>query len=289
MTTVVCFLSIGLPLVQLLSTKRTWTELPGALAAGQSASWNSFCLAVLSATVVVALALAPRMGGGGRGSRGRFDAARWMGSLLWLPFLLPGILIGIGLIAIFNRPWFSALLSERGDCGFSVSDPLFRFRLEHDRAGCKTVDPDLLDVARLEGASRWQSFRHVQWPQIGSQIAAVWYLVFLLCLWDVESMILVVPPGGETLALRIFNLLHYGHNAQVNALCLTLLALALAPVLVWKGGLGVRNAWRLLGHRGRGQVPRTPLIPWWFWSWPPPCRLARRHPPSAMSRSEPPL
>jgi len=36
-------------------------------------------------------------------------------------------------------------------------------------------------------------------------------------------MILVVPPGGETLALRVFNLLHYGHNAQVNALCLTLL------------------------------------------------------------------
>ena len=31
-------------------------------------------------------------------------------------------------------------------------------------------------------------------------------------------MILMLPPGGETLALRIFNLLHYGHNAQVNAL-----------------------------------------------------------------------
>ena len=32
--------------------------------------------------------------------------------------------------------------------------------------------------------------------------------------------------GGETLALRVFNLLHYGHNAQVNALCLTLLLVA---------------------------------------------------------------
>ena len=46
-------------------------------------------------------------------------------------------------------------------------------------------------------------------------------------------MILVVPPGGETLALRIFNLLHYGHNAQVNALCLTLLLLALSPLLAY--------------------------------------------------------
>ena len=41
--------------------------------------------------------------------------------------------------------------------------------------------------------------------------------------WDVETLVLIVPPGGETLSLRIFNLLHYGHNSQVNALCLLLL------------------------------------------------------------------
>src|SRR5437764_807799 len=92
------------------------------------------------------------------------------------------------------------------------------------------VDPDLTDAARLNGATGWQMLRHVYWPQIRPQVAAAWYMVFLLCLWDVESMILVVPPGGETLALRIFNLLHYGHNAQVNALCLALLGLALAPL-----------------------------------------------------------
>ena len=88
--------------------------------------------------------------------------------------------------------------------------------------------------------------RHVQWPQIAPQIAAAWYVVFLLCLWDVESMILVVPPGGETLALRVFNLLHYGHNAQVNALC---------PDAAGAGGCpvagGRRGAWCVVrfGHR----------------------------------------
>jgi sugar lactone lactonase YvrE len=76
--------------------------------------------------------------------------------------------------------------------------------------------------------------RHVHWPQIAPQITAAWYIVYLLCIWDVESMILVVPPGGETLALRIFNLLHYGHNAQVNALCVALLAVAVAPLFLWK-------------------------------------------------------
>ena len=40
--------------------------------------------------------------------------------------------------------------------------------------------------------------------------------------------------GGETLAVRIFGLLHYGHNSQVNALCLLLLALAVAPLALWQ-------------------------------------------------------
>ncbi|HSH15503.1 MAG TPA: hypothetical protein VLD18_05675, partial [Verrucomicrobiae bacterium] len=66
--------------------------------------------------------------------------------------------------------------------------------------------------------------------------AAVWYVIYLLCLWDVETLILIVPPGGETLALRVFNLLHYGHNSQVDAICLLLLLLAVWPLFIlWLG------------------------------------------------------
>ena len=59
-------------------------------------------------------------------------------------------------------------------------------------------------------------------------------------------MVLIYPPGGETLALRIFNLLHYGHNAQVNAMCVTLLALAVAPLAAW-------SAWRWMQAKATGK------------------------------------
>jgi hypothetical protein len=122
------------------------------------------------------------------------------------------------------------------------------------RHAMQGVDGDLTDAARLEGASGWQLFRYVEWPQIAPQLGAAWYVVFLLCLWDVESMILVVPPGGETVALRVFNLLHYGHNGQVNALCLTLLALAVAPLALWRGGSAARCLWPRGGERTAGLV-----------------------------------
>lgn len=287
MTVLLCLVAVGLPLLQLVTLKRTWAELPGALAAGQGAIWNSVWFATLSATVVVGLGLAAaewgqgarrarhrsrgkRTQGGegstgenwhsdppgdgrsewadrnvppsqGYGGRGRAPVVGW---LLWLPFLAPGVLLGMGLIVVFNRPGVSFFYQSAGIVilAFVVRYLALGWQAAfHAVAG---VDGELTDAARLEGATRWQMLRHVHWPQIAPQVAGAWYVVFLLCLWDVESMILVVPPGGETVALRVFNLLHYGHNAQVNALCLSLLGLAVAPLALWGGGCGLRAAWR---------------------------------------------
>src|SRR5204862_3785152 len=119
-------------------------------------------------------------------------------------------------------------------------------------------DPDLTDAARLDGASRWAMLRYVQWPQIAPQVGASWYITYLLCLWDVETLVLIYPPGGETLALRIFNLLHYGHNAQVNALCLLLLGLALAPLAgycVFRGSYSLLSGpWSRRRQQGIGTM-----------------------------------
>jgi len=149
-------------------------------------------------------------------------------------------LIGIFLIALFNRPFLAAFYQSIGIVILAYFIRYFALGWNTVSHSVRSVDADLTDAARLSGASRWQILRHVHWPQIASQIAAAWYVVYLLCIWDVESMILVVPPGGETLALRIFNLLHYGHNAQVNALCVALLGVALAPLFLWKASSLVR-------------------------------------------------
>ncbi len=242
-------LAVALPLAQIASVNRTWTELPGALTAGQNAVWNSFWYAAFAATLIIAVGVVYGMWSAPRhlqstGSR-RFRKLKLLGPiaarLLWLPFLLPGVLLGIGLIVIFNRPALAAFYESVGIVLLAFVIRYFAPGRSAAQHALETADPDLTDAARLDGATRWQTLRFVQWPQIAPPLAAAWYIIFLLCLWDVESMILVVPPGGETLALRIFNLLHYGHNAQVNALCLALLALAVAPLVVWCVGRGILN------------------------------------------------
>ena len=243
---ILCALSIGLPVIQLASANRTWTELPGALAAGQSAIWNSVLLAALSATFVIGISFTIATLSYSLRHSSRCNPCNLFNALLWLPFLIPGVLIGIFLIAVFNRPILAAFYQSIGIVILAFVIRYFALGWNTVAHSVRSVDPDLTDAARLSGASRWQILRHVHWPQIASQIAAAWYIIYLLCIWDVESMILVIPPGGETLALRIFNLLHYGHNAQVNALCVALLGVAVMPLLLWKAYSVLRIAWERL-------------------------------------------
>lgn len=227
-------LSSGLPLVQIVTAKRTWAELAGAVEASKVVIWNSFCFAALAATAVVGAALAfNRRDAEARRvkpNQSLLTSAAIIAS--WLAFFIPGVLIGIALIKIFNRPGLVAFYQSVGICLLALAIRYFALAWTAARHAVASLDSDLVDTARLEGATRWQMFRFVVWPQIAPQMFAAWYVVYLLCLWDVESIVLVQPPGGETLALKIFNLLHYGYAAQVNALCLVLLGVAALPLVI---------------------------------------------------------
>ncbi|MCU0771383.1 MAG: ABC transporter permease subunit [Verrucomicrobia bacterium] len=244
-TMALLLLSLALPLWQVMGNARTWTQLPAAIAAGPDAILNSAATASLVATVCVVVAVFAAMPAHRKWSAGRSNAcgvvgATW-GALLWLPFLVPGVLIGIALIQSLNRPRTAWFYQSMGVVLLALTIRYLAIGWGIARHAVRSADADLIDAARIEGASRWQLLRHVLWPQIAPQLAVAWCIVFLLCLWDVETIVLILPPGGETVALRVFNLLHYGHTAHVNALCLVLLGLALVPLLTVAALVKVRS------------------------------------------------
>jgi iron(III) transport system permease protein len=212
-------LTAVLPLVQLGGTARTWLELPGVIRTGSALLWHTFGVAAATASICIGLGL-----------------VTWrlrVGLALWLPFLVPGVLLGIGMIFLFNRPGLEVVYQSAAVVILALVVRYLALGWNGTAYALRHVDRDLTDAARTDGASGWSLLWRVHGPQIAPQVGAAWYVTYLLCLWDVETLLLIVPPGGETLALRIFNLLHYGHSAQVNALCVALLGLALAPLFLW--------------------------------------------------------
>lgn len=246
-TVVLLTISLGLPLSHLFLTTRTWAEWPTAWAGAQTAVLHSVWYAGAAATLVTGLGLALcglRTRGSGRGA-----------SLLWFTFLIPGILLGVGLLQLFNRPWLSAVADSSAIVLIALTVRYGALGIVPTRRAVAQNAARLEEAARLDGLGWGERVRHVFWPAAGPAAGAAWYVVYVLCLWDVETLLLLYPPGGETLAVKIFNLLHYGHTAHVNALCLALLAVALAPLGLWMAGRAV-TVWQ----KSRAVVPGLLLL-----------------------------
>jgi ABC-type Fe3+ transport system permease subunit/DNA-binding beta-propeller fold protein YncE len=228
--------SLLLPLYQLLSNTRTWTEFLPAISAGRAALWNSIFFAFSAAIILTILGQILRT------SRSVFWA--------WIFYLAPGVLLGIALIYLFNRPPFTAFYQSVGIVLLAYTLRFLALAWTSARVAHSSVDRSLTDTVKLFGANRWQQFRLAEWPQSKWMLLGGAYILYLLFLWEVETLLLIIPPGRETLALRVFNMLHYGHAGQVDALCVWLLIVALAPLALYAA----------FTHARRLFIPATALL-----------------------------
>ena len=97
----------------------------------------------------------------------------------------------------------------------------------------RRLDPALVDAARVHQRSRLHGWWRVRLPLLGPGLVAAACVVFVLTLGELAATVVVVPPGSQTLTLRIYNYLHYGASDAVAALCL-----AMAVVVVAVTGAG---------------------------------------------------
>jgi ABC-type Fe3+ transport system permease subunit/DNA-binding beta-propeller fold protein YncE len=234
----VVIVSLVLPLAQLLSSSRTWAEFGPAIAAGRNAAWNSFLFGVVPAFIVVLGGLVLTFPGANK--------TIWIGILSWFFFLMPGVLLAIGLIWTLNRPGLVSFYQSAGVVLLAFFIRYFAIGWTGARVSAQAGDRSLADVIATFGGSRWAQFRFAAWPKSKYLLLGTFYIVYLLCLWEVETLVLIVPPGRETLALRVFNMLHYGHASQVDALCVWLLIFALVPLCVFISAINMGRMARVL-------------------------------------------
>jgi ABC-type Fe3+ transport system permease subunit/sugar lactone lactonase YvrE len=224
-------LSLGIPLLRLVQSPRTWAELVPAVRAGSGALWTSAWIAASVAVVLLVITL---------GLARKVDWFRRIGPLAWLWFLTPGILTSSLWVPILAKP-VAAWVADSALAYWLVLIPRYlALAWSLATVAASRVDPTVVESLRMAGCGPVRSWLLGTWPQMRGLCLAGAYATYLLVLWDVESILLVMPPGLETAAVRVFNLLHYGHAGQVNALCLALLGLAVLPLALWAVGSRIR-------------------------------------------------
>ena len=206
------FLATLIPLFGLVGgATGSWTG------AGLWLAWPAFLFSIGLAIVVsgMAVAIANPLGDfiAGKGD------LRWI-MLFLFPICFPPVLVGFAHAVAWSRPEL-AFLHGKGagllTAHLSRILPLCLLLTLLARRGAGRSSAS--DAALLSG-NRWLRFR-LGFPVI----LPVFLLGFLLSLRELDVSLLTIPPGGETLPLRLFNLMHYGAGTDVCRLGLLLSAL----------------------------------------------------------------
>jgi iron(III) transport system permease protein len=214
---------------------RTWsaTKVAEQLAKAprdfQGELWLSTKIGAAAATAALALALP--LAWSMRRSLGGVPVQHWP----WLRLLMlslcltvPGPLLGVATIRLLNRPPDSPLaaLAWLYDSNFAPwlvqmlrALPLATLIMWPAFASVPQV---MLDTAATDGTGWWGRLLRIALPQRWPAAAAAWLVGFAVALGELAATILVMPPqrGATALSIQIFQLLHYGVDDRVAAICL---------------------------------------------------------------------
>ncbi len=231
---------------------------PDELAAGFSdpAVWPALRLSLLTTTVSLVVVVVGGLPLAWTLSQARGRMARVLRPVetaLQLPIVMPPAVAGVALLLAYGRRgWLGAHLPEGWHIGFTtlavilaeifVSAPFF---LQTATAAFRSLDPELLSVARALGASRSRVFFRVVLPLAARGLAAGAAMSWARALGELGATLMFagnLQGVTQTAPLAVYTALESDFwAAQAMALVLVVVAfgvLLLVRALARRGGLG---------------------------------------------------
>lgn len=153
--------------------------------------------------------------------------------LSFVPLAIPAITIGIGLIKVWNRPLLDAVYATPLILIIGCMTRFFSFSAIVVSCGLKQISPRLEEAGRLFDPSWFRVTRKIMIPLLAPSLSVGFFIVFILSFAELGATLLVIPPGSETIPIKIYNLMHYGAGERVAALSMWLVAIIFALSLVF--------------------------------------------------------
>lgn len=205
---------------------------------------TSLVISAVSATVITILAFSLAYLRRRRRGFGFPQAASFLGLL---PFLVSGPVIGVALIATWNRPGLPALVYDSVLVLVFACAARFLFFAERGfGAALADIEASVEEAAHVFGVPWWRQVTGILLPLLWPAVVGLWGLTFVLCMGELDATALVCPPGATPLPVRVFSLMHYGPGRLVAALSVitvgVILACAALTATLYAKGRRVRDA-----------------------------------------------
>ncbi|OFX31637.1 MAG: hypothetical protein A2Z07_08710, partial [Armatimonadetes bacterium RBG_16_67_12] len=156
---------------------------------------------------------------------------RWVIDItIMLPFVLPGIMVGVAILTAFNGPPFN--LAGTGTIlliAYFIRRLPYTFRSGF--AALTQTDVSLEEASLTCGATQATTFRRVTLPLIAPGVLAGATITFATLLGELTTTLLLYSARWKTISVKIFEFVSYDQTGPASALGALLVATVL--VTVW--------------------------------------------------------
>ncbi len=175
--------------------------------------------------------------------RYRFPFLRALGTLIFIPMVIPEVIMGVSLLILFTvaagplNVWLASFTGAEFERGFLTlivahTTFCFPFVLVAVQARLAGIDPHIEEAAMDLGAPPLKAFRLVILPYLLPAIIAGALMSFTLSLDEVIVSFFVTGPHSQTLPLKVYGLAKKGLDPSLNAVsAVFILATAVLVVL----------------------------------------------------------
>ncbi|SFF14919.1 iron(III) transport system permease protein [Paenibacillus algorifonticola] len=172
---------------------------PGS--ASLEALLNSFGLSIVASTIAVVLgtwfALTVQ--------RSRTPGQKLVDLFSLLPNTVPGIVIVVGLILLWNAKWMPIpLYNTYGMVVLTYVILFLPYTVQYVKASYGQIDPMLLQAGQVFGGRRLYVLRRILLPLLLPGMLAGWMMTFTIANRELVASLLVLPPSMKTSATYIF-------------------------------------------------------------------------------------
>ncbi|MBR3257207.1 ABC transporter permease subunit [Candidatus Saccharibacteria bacterium] len=186
---------------------------------------NTLLIAVLSTLISTVIGTISAVGF----KKYNFFGEKFVGKLIYIPIVIPEIVMGISLLAIFTffkieLGFFTVLLAH---IAFSIP-----FVITSVRSTLYSFSENIEEAAEDLGATNFETFRYVTLPMIKPGIISGAILAFTLSLDDVVISYFAAGPGTNTLPLYIYSNIKTGITPDVNALTTLMLVVTILALFI---------------------------------------------------------
>ncbi|ATO49238.1 ABC transporter permease [Brevibacillus laterosporus] len=194
---------------------------------------NSLIIAVITTVVTTILAAFLSLAL----HRYKFRFKQAFNGLIYLPILIPDILMGLSLLVMFSQLYMplGKLTIIIAHITFSLS-----FAVVIITARLAGMGQELEEAAQDLGASAFNTFRYVTLPIISPGLIAAALMTFTMSLDDFVISFFVAGPDSTTLPLYIYGMVKRGVSPELNALS-TIMILVIVVLIVLAESLAFKG------------------------------------------------